>query len=349
MADPSGLLKRLLKEVPEIRERAAVVRRQKGVALALYYHQPELYYARGLELLESGAVDQALDILDKAIDLRLTYHDAQAALCLALERRASAEGRYPVSVITPTIGGSQLRRAINSVQSQSYAKLEHIIVVDGPHGAKAAKTAIPARPRHPCHLIQLPFNTGRDGFNGHRIYGAAVFLANGRYVAFLDEDNWFEPHHIALLMERIESKGLEWSYALRNIVDRDGRFLMRDNCESLGRWSPFDEPGKHLVDMNCYMLRRDIAIALSPVLHRRFPDERGPDFILCELLLERRKRFETTGRFTVNYTVESTPNSVNAALFLAGNDAMRRRYRRGFPWTREPDAPEAGFLAQTGL
>jgi len=94
--------------------------------------------------------------------------------------------------------------------------------------------------------------------------------------------------------------------------------------------------------MNCYMLRRDIAIALCPVLYRRYPDERGPDFILCELLLERRKRFDTTGRFTVNYTVGSTPNSVNAAFFVAGNDVMHRRYRRGFPWTREPDAPETG-------
>src|SRR5580658_547253 len=340
MADPSRLLKRLLKEVPEIRARAAAARRGRGAALGL--HQPELHYARGLELLESGAVDQALDILDEAIDLRLTYHEAQAALCLALERRASAEGRYVVSIITPTIGGPQLRRAINGVQLQSYAKLEHIIVVDGPQGAKAAKAAIPAHPRHPCHVIQLPFNTGRDGFNGHRIYGAAVFLANGRYVAFLDEDNWFEPRHIELLMERIESRGLEWSYTLRNLVDRDGRFLMRDNCESLGRWSPWDEPARHLVDMNCYMLRRDIAIALSPVLYRRYPDESGPDFVLCELLLERRKRFDTTGRFTVNYTVGSTPNSVPAEFFVAGNAAMRRRYPKRLPWTREPDAPEAG-------
>ena len=144
MADPSGLLKRLLKEVPEIRERAAAVRRREANPLA--FHQPELHYARGVELLESGAVDQALDILDKAIDLRLTYHEAQVVLCLALERRASAEGRYPVSIITPTIGSPQLRRAINSVQSQSYAKLEHIIVVDGPQGAKAAKAAIPLIP-----------------------------------------------------------------------------------------------------------------------------------------------------------------------------------------------------------
>jgi len=340
MADRSGLLKRLLKEVPEIRARAAAV--WGGKAAALAPDLPELHYARGLELLQSGAVDQALDSLDKAVDLRLTYHEAQTALCLALERRASAEGRYLVSIITATTGNPQLRRAIDSVQLQTYAKLEHIVVVDGPQGAKAAKAAIPAHPRHPCHLIQLPFNTGRDGFNGHRIYGAAVFLANGRYVAFLDEDNWFEPQHIALLMEQIESRGLEWSYALRNLMAGDGRFLMRDNCESLGRWPPWDEPERHLVDMNCYLLRRDIAIALSPVLYRRFPDERGPDFILCELLLERRKRFDTTGRFTVNYTVGSTPNSVPAAFFLAGNGAMRRRYPRRFPWTREPDAPEAG-------
>jgi glycosyltransferase involved in cell wall biosynthesis len=335
-----------LKKTPKTRTRPAAVRRA-GKAVLLAPDQPELHYARGLELLKSGAADQAVESLDRAIDFRVTYHEAQAALCLALERHASAEGRYPVSIITPTIGSPLLRRAINSVQSQSYAKLEHIIVVDGPQGAKAAKAAIPAHPRHPCHLVQLPFNTGRDGFNGHRIYGAAVFLVNSRYVAFLDEDNWFEPQHIALLMEQIESRGLEWSYALRNIVAGDGRFLMRDNCESLGRWPVWDEPGRHLVDMNCYVLRRDIAIALSPIFYRRVPDERSPDFILCQLLLERRKRFDTTGRFTVNYTVGSTPLSVDAAFFAAGNEAMRRRYRKRFPWTNEPDAPN--FSAQTGF
>jgi hypothetical protein len=335
----TGIKKARLKKAPKTQARAAAGARG-GKAVAFPPEESELHYARGLELLRSGAVDQALDILDKAVDLRLNYHDAQDALCRALERRARAEGRYLVSIITPTIGSHQLRRAIDSVQRQSYGKLEHIIVIDGPQGADAAKAAIPAHPRHPYHLVQLPFNTGRDGFNGHRIYGAAVFLANGRYVAFLDEDNWFEELHIALLMKEIESRGLEWSYALRNIVATDGRFLMRDNCQSLGRWGTWDEPDRHLVDMNCYMVRRDIAIALSPILHRRVPDECGPDMILCELLLERRKRFNTTGRFTVNYTVENTPISATAAFFAKGNEVMRRRYRKGFPWVREPDAPE---------
>jgi tetratricopeptide (TPR) repeat protein len=343
MADPSDAPRHL--NLKKMRRKKTPKTPTRTVVLAP--DQPELHYARGLELLKSGALDQALESLDKAIDFRLTYHEAQSALCLALEGRASAEGRYSVSIITPTIGTPQLRRAINSVQLQSYPKLEHIIVVDGPQGAKAAKSAIPAHPRHPCHVVQLPFNTGRDGFNGHRIYGAAVFLANGRYVAFLDEDNWFEQHHIALLMEQIESRGLEWSYALRNIVAVDGRFLMRDNCESLGRWPVWDEPGRHLVDMNCYMLRRDIAIALSPIFYRRVPDERSPDFILCELLLERRKRFDTTGRFTVNYTVGSTPNSVSAAFFQTGNDAMRRRYPKRLPWTSETDALVPDFSPQT--
>ena len=34
------------------------------------------------------------------------------------------------------------------------------------------------------------------------------FLCRGNYVAYLDEDNWFDPDHVASLIEIIQSKGL---------------------------------------------------------------------------------------------------------------------------------------------
>ena len=291
-------------------------------------------YFHGLALLETGAVDAAVEALDRAIDLRLGHEAAQGALRTALSRRARFEERYLVSIITPTTGSATLARAIESVQAQTYSGLDHFVVVDGREGEVAARAALPRTPRRPCHLVALPFNTGADGFKGHRIYGAAVYLVSGRYVAFLDEDNWFERHHIESLMALVESRGLEWAHALRNIVDREGRLVTQDDCESLGKWPTWIDPAAHLVDTNCYLLRRDIAVQFSPQFHRRSRDIFSPDAILCSHLLKQRPHFDTNGDYTVNYTAGSGPDSVSAEFFVRGNAAMRKRYPNGFPWRR---------------
>ena len=307
-------------------------------AAALAPRSVEYHHFVGVALLELGVVDEAIDALDRAIELRLIHEPAQADLGAALARRGRFEQRYSVTVVTPTIGSRALVRAIESVQAQTYSRLDHLIVIDGPDGEARVRAAMPAAPRHPCYLIALPFNTGAGGFKGHRIYGAAVYLASGRYVAFLDEDNWFEPDHIESLMRLTETGGLEWAYALRTIVDAEGREVAKDDCESLGKWPLWRDPATHFVDMNCYLLRRDIAIEFSPRFHRRSRDLFSPDAALCQHLLKTRPRFDTNGAYTVNYTAASGPGSVVADFFLRGNALMRERYPAGFPWRKPPPA-----------
>lgn len=303
-------------------------------AVELAPRSVEYHHFLGLALLELGALDEAIEALDRALELRLTHEPAHAALNAALARRGRFDERYHVTVITPTIGTPSLARAIASVQSQSYARVDHLVIVDGPDGATAARAALPGAPKHPCHLIQLPFNTGADGFKGHRIYGAAVHLAAGRYVAFLDEDNWFAADHVENLMRLIETGGLEWAYALRAIVDADGREITKDDCESLGKWPLWRDASTHFIDMNCYLLRRDLAIEFSPRFYRRSRDLFSPDAALCLHLLKTRPRFDTNGAYTVNYTAAGGPGSVTGDFFLRGNAVMRRQYPDGFPWRK---------------
>jgi hypothetical protein len=326
----------LLAEISRRRNDLTGALRYSEQALELAPDQPDFLYARGALLLQTGALDNAIEHLDRAIERRLVFDQAQDALCAALEKRGKFEARFLVSVVTPTMGTPQLRRAIESVQAQSYPRVEHVIVIDGPAGEASARSMLPSEPTHPCHVISLPFNTGGGGYICHRIYGACVYLVSGRYVVFLDEDNWFEPDHIAGLMELVESRGLEWAYALRTIRDADGRRVAPDDCQSLGRWPVWNNPERHLVDMNCYLVRRDIAIGLSPSFYRRVHDQENPDFRLCRFLLERAKRFDTNGDYTVNYTVGNASWSVTAEYFLEGNRAMAERYRGKFPWRKIP-------------
>ena len=306
-------------------------------AVRLEDPDPSAYNFLGKSHWDRGDIDGAIDIFNAAVELRLTHTAAQDNLATALAARGKPDDRFRVSVVTATLGNDYLAQAIESVQAQTYPNIEHLVVVDGPEAEGAVRKILPASPRHPIHLLTLPYNTGANGFVCHRIYGAAPYLANGRYISFLDDDNWFEPDHIASMMTEITTRGLQWSYALRNIVDADGVHLGQDNSQSLGRWSIWSDSEKFLVDVNCYLLRRDIALAHTPLWYRRYRDELPPDFMLCRGLLENYPKFDGIGRYTVNYRVENSPLSMTREFFFEGNEAMKQRYPNGFPWVKKND------------
>lgn len=137
------------------------------------------------------------------------------------------------------------------------------------------------------------------------------------------------------VMELIASMGLAWAYSLRRIVSREGEWLFDADCESLGRWPTWFTDTRHLVNMNCYMLRRDVAVQISPTMYRRFRDGLNPDYALCEHLLESGLPFMTTGAPSVNCRLGGSASSVKPGFFVRGNIAMRARYGDKFPWRSE--------------
>ena len=50
----------------------------------------------------------------------------------------------------------------------------------------------------------LPYSTGKDRFNGHRIYGAGTYLSKGDFLIFLDDDNSLEPNHVEECVKTIQ-------------------------------------------------------------------------------------------------------------------------------------------------
>lgn len=301
-------------------------------ALADHPEHPEGLNLRGVALTRLGRHDEALACFDRAIERRLLFPVAHGNLMALLAARRDPTPLFTVSIITPTVGSPHLAQAIESVQAQTYPFVEHVVVADGPDCHERVRACLPHQPRHPVHVLELPFNVGSGGFNGHRSYAALSFLVNGRYVAFLDNDNWLDADHVASLMSRITAEGLAWAYSLRKIVDGESRFIANDDCESLGLWPTWYDARLHLVDVNCYMLRRDIAVALSPLWYRRFRDEESPDFTLCRQLFKDHPRCGCTGRYTVNYRAGSSVLSVKADFFVHGNNLIRQRYGERMPW-----------------
>ena len=244
-----------------------------------------------------------------------------------------------VSVITPTTGNSFLKDCIESVRNQTYKNVEHIVVVDGQSRWKAADPILydaqfPRGGASNDQLIVLPKPTGTDRYNGHRVYGGVTYFADGDYHLWLDDDNMLEPDHIEKLVNLVQEKNLDWAYSFRKIIDKDGKFLCLDDCESLGMWASILDPRDFFVDVNCYFVKKQVAVGMSPVWYRKFrePGQMEIDRAIAHVLMNNNLKFDCTRDYTVRYRVGNTGLSVQAEFFIQGNQKMLERHNGKLPW-----------------
>lgn len=246
-----------------------------------------------------------------------------------------------VTVITPTIGSEKLFDAMESVSRQTYKNIKHLIVIDGHDYADKARKTTSRYPQ--SHVMQLPYNTGANGFYGHRVYAGVPHLINTDYIAFLDEDNWYEPEHIASLVETIEEdvidasidsgkkRDFQFAYSLRKIYSPDKRYLTDDNCESLGKWPIFfthDNP-QYLVDTSSYLFKREFLIQSGHVWHHGWGGDRRYYNAV------RTFDHNCSGKHTMCYRLDGNQNSVTEEFFIQGNQIQSQKYNNKFPWIRQ--------------
>jgi len=245
-----------------------------------------------------------------------------------------------VTVITATVGNPLLSKNIYSIFKQTFPHVQHLLVVDGPEHLEKVNGAIdsiwgtaPKSIRNRLDVLTMPYSIGKDRWNGHRIYAAGAFQAEGEFVIWLDDDNSLEPTHIEDCLKVIQA-GNDWCYSLRNIMDKDHKFLDQDNCESLGKWASVLGLNDFFIDVNCYFIPTTLAIHLGPAWYRKFREPGMPevDRVLASTLMNNNLKFDTTYKHTVNYTVGNTPNSVQHEFFIGGNKVMRERFPDGLPW-----------------
>ena len=249
-----------------------------------------------------------------------------------------------VSVITPTTGNPFLKECIESVRNQTYKNIEHIVVVDGKSRWEQAEkvlfeAAFPRGESSSDRLLVLPYPTGTDRYNGHRVYGGTTYFADGDYHLWLDDDNVLEPDHVEKLVNLVQEKNLDWAYSLRKIIDKDGNVLCLDDCESLGIWASILHPEDYFVDVNCYFVKKQVAVGITPVWYRKFrePGQMEIDRAIASVLMHQNNKlkFDCTRDYTVRYRVGNTGLSVQAEFFLKGNEAMLQRHNNKLPWKKE--------------
>lgn len=234
-----------------------------------------------------------------------------------------------VTVITPTIGSDKLADAMESVSSQTYKNIKHLIVIDGHDYTDKAMTICRKYPQ--SHVMQLPYNTGANGFYGHRVYAGVPHLINTDYIFFLDEDNWYDPDHVATLVDTLEKNSLAFAYSLRKIYSPDKKFVCDDNCESLGKWPIWfthNNP-QYLIDTSSFAFRSDFLIQTSHLWHSGWGGDRRYFYSVKDSVPH-----DTSGKHTLCYRLDGNPNSVNAEFFEQGNTEQNKIYKGNFPWIK---------------
>lgn len=130
------------------------------------------------------------------------------------------------STIIPTINRSTLSRAVQSVLDQSSQEfgLEVIVVND-------SGQPLPDAGWQHCDQVRV-INTNRRERSVARNTGAAI--AHGKYLHFLDDDDWILPDAIKTLRALDQISDAVWLYGSYQTVDNEGNIIQKIHPERKG-------------------------------------------------------------------------------------------------------------------
>ncbi|MGB8841701.1 MAG: glycosyltransferase [Aliidongia sp.] len=251
----------------------------------------------------------------------------------AVDRQAPFE----VAIVLPTLLRPSLGRAVRSVFAQDFpGRLQILVGIDWAEGDRGQLTGL-ARDC-PAHVALDVFDPGystsirHGGLYPNHCSGALrtilSYTANSRYIAYLDDDNWWAPDHLSSLVAAID--GQDWSWSRRWFVEEgDEEPICVDDWESVGpgaglyreRYGGFVDPSSLLIDkLACHHILP--LWSLSP-----YEDGRGEDRLIFEQLKDRPQR--GTGQPTSFYRMGATdPQHLVRLQLIRQSGAMLPSERR---------------------
>jgi glycosyltransferase involved in cell wall biosynthesis len=157
-----------------------------------------------------------------------------------------------VTVVTPTFRRPQAiaEYLIPSIECQAYSPVEHLVVIDGqdPESVKVLQDhgySFDDPYRRITYLGRNWTSFSGDGGLGMTARLVGSWMAAGDYIAYLDDDNRWLPHHLETLVRLLESENADfvtgsWTW------EEDGR---------RGGWSP---PGFCRTDASAILCRAEV-------------------------------------------------------------------------------------------
>ncbi len=174
----------------------------------------------------------------------------------------NAQTPSDVAVVMPTVLRPSIVDAVNSVYGQSdVGRIQLLIGVDKAVGSfDQLNTVLSRRPSHVSAIVlHLPYSTSiRHGgvhraMDGGSLRSMLSFMANSRYVAYLDDDNQWTPGHLAGLLQAVRDK--VWAHSMRMLIDEaSGEEMAVDRWDSVGIGRGRFAVSGGFVDPNCLLI-----------------------------------------------------------------------------------------------
>ncbi len=234
----------------------------------------------------------------------------------AAEALGSLKRRPLLTLVTPTFQTPEpvLRACLDSVLAQSYAHWEMCLADDGstePHVVRVLREYAQRDARF--KYLQLPSNVGIA-----RATNAALDLAQGEYVCFLDHDDTLAPHALAEVALRVNAEPeADLLYSDEDRMDAAGRRVL-----------PFFKPGwsPDLLRSGNYVchflvVRREL---LEQVGRVREGYDGAQDYDLILRVSERARRIAHIPRILYHWRVSSTSMAGDVRNKPKASSAARR-------------------------
>ncbi|HEX8961579.1 MAG TPA: glycosyltransferase family A protein [Rhodocyclaceae bacterium] len=250
----------------------------------------------------------------KAVEIRMILANLVRNLIHGFKSRQEPQQQFDVAVVIQTVLRPSLERAVESVYAQDFpGRIQILVGIDKRLGDPRLIEKLQRRCPPNMHLtvVDPGYSTSvRHGSIYSNQFGGALravltYLANSRYVAYLDDDDWFAPDHLATLRNAIE--GVDWAFSYRWYVNPfDSLPICVDTWENMGpgkgifseRFGGFVCPSTLMLDkVKTHFVLPNWCIAMGPAGD-------GEDRVLLAALLRSNLTWRCTGAATVFYVIK---------------------------------------------
>lgn len=239
-------------------------------------------------------------------------------------------------VITTVIRPSLLQAARSVFRQVMDGRIHLLIGIDTVKGERSTMGQIYAEcpPHVSLTILDLGYSTSKwnGGLDSNRFGGALPAIlsqvANSRYVAYLDDDDWWASDHLASLLQAIAGK--QWAFAYRWMVHPETLWpICRDEWDAVG-------PGRGInkerfggfVAPSGLMLDKAACRGVLPLWSdAAFQDGTGNDRRIFDAL-SKNFTWAASERYSVYYVLNSPS--------LRDAHHAREFERRGLRWVRDP-------------
>ena len=230
------------------------------------------------------------------------------------------------AVVTVTNGKRpwELSNCIASVKAQTYPVVHYIVCDEGFNQYAELRRLYPEL--RICYWDN--FVGGKD-VEGRRLYAASALLVNEDVTFFCNDDDWYKPNHVQSIMAKID-EGYDWAYCLRSVYDKDGAYVLDDDCEALGELHDcWQAQGHRFVDWCMWGMKTENLKMIASVLAQ---PGWGGDRTFYATAKQVFPKFTWAGERTFCFRLGGNEYSVDRGFFEKGNYTMLQKYDNKLPW-----------------